>query len=304
MVIQTYLNHLAVERGLAKNSLAAYRRDLTRLAAYLESRRIDVLAVEPGDLDQFVLELRTGTPAHPPLSTASTARTIAAVRGLYRFAVTEGLLTTDPTEALRRPQVAQRLPKALSTQQVSQLLDAVETDTPVGMRDKAFLELLYGTGSRVSEAVGLDIDDLGGDEGIDAVRLLGKGDKERIVPVGSYAASALDQYLVRARPALASAGRGTPAVFLNTRGNRLSRQSGWAIIQAAAGRAFPDDEVHLSPHVLRHSFATHLLQGGADIRVVQELLGHASVTTTQLYTKVTPEHLREVYITAHPRARG
>ncbi|SNS40675.1 integrase/recombinase XerD [Micrococcales bacterium KH10] len=304
MVIQTYLNHLAVERGLAKNSLAAYRRDLTRLAAFLESRSIDVLAVEPGDLDQFVLELRTGTPAHPPLSAASTARTIAAVRGLYRFAVTEGLLTTDPAEALHRPQVAQRLPKALSTQQVSQLLDAVETDTPVGMRDKAFLELLYGTGSRVSEAVGLDIDDLGGDEGIDAVRLLGKGDKERIVPVGSYAASALDQYLVRARPALASAGRGTPAVFLNTRGNRLSRQSGWAIIQAAAGRAFPDDEVHLSPHVLRHSFATHLLQGGADIRVVQELLGHASVTTTQLYTKVTPEHLREVYITAHPRARG
>ena len=226
---------------------------------------------------------------------------MVAVRGLHRFAVREGLVEADPARGVRPPTPPRRLPKALPVDQVERLLDAAGApQTPLALRDRALLEMLYGTGARISEAVGLAIDDL--DRADATVMLRGKGGKERIVPVGGYALRAVDDYLVRSRPGLATAGRGTPAVFLNARGGPLSRQSAWAILRAVAQRAGLAAAV--SPHTLRHSFATHLLDGGADVRVVQELLGHASVTTTQVYTLVTVDRLREVYATAHPRALG
>jgi integrase/recombinase XerD len=228
-----------------------------------------------------------------------------AVRGFHRFLALEGDVTTDPAEAVPPPRPPSRLPKAIPVESVERLLEAALIgDTPVALRDRALFEVLYGAGARISEAIGLDIDDLDlGDLDFrqGSVRLLGKGDKQRVVPLGSYAVSAVDAYLVRARPVLASNGRGTPAVFLNQRGARLSRQSAWGVLQQAAARAGLAG--HVSPHTLRHSFATHLLDGGADVRVVQELLGHASVTTTQIYTLVSPQRLREVYAGAHPRAR-
>ena len=228
-----------------------------------------------------------------------------AVRGLHRFLALEGEVTSDPANAVPPPRPPSRLPKAIPVEHVERLLEAASVgDTAVALRDRALFEVLYGAGARISEAVGLDVDDvdLGGDNDEPAsVRLLGKGDKQRIVPLGRYAVTALDAYLVRARPALAAVGRGTPALFLNQRGARLSRQSAWGALQQAATRA--DLGGHVSPHTLRHSFATHLLDGGADVRVVQELLGHASVTTTQIYTLVSPQRLREVYAGAHPRAR-
>jgi integrase/recombinase XerD len=234
---------------------------------------------------------------------------VVAVRGLHAFAVAEGLAQSDPATAVRPPPPPRRLPKAISVAEVEKLLAAACTG-PSGLRDRALLELLYGTGARISEAVSLDVDDLdlsGGESPgslASAVRLNGKGGKQRLVPVGTFARQAVEAYLVRARPALASAARGgqpSPALFLNARGGRLTRQGAWGALRAAAGRA---GLAHVSPHVLRHSFATHLLDGGADVRVVQELLGHASVTTTQVYTLVTVDKLREVYAAAHPRAIG
>jgi integrase/recombinase XerD len=234
---------------------------------------------------------------------------VVAVRGLHAFVLAEGLATDDPARAVRPPVPPRRLPKAIPVADVERLLDAAGTG-PAALRDRALLELLYGTGARISEAVGLDVDDLDlsgnpGSAGVAAVvRLNGKGGKQRLVPVGRYARQAVDAYLVRARPALAAAsGRGqpSPALFLNARGGRLTRQGAWGALRAAAGRA---QLAEVSPHVLRHSFATHLLDGGADVRVVQELLGHASVTTTQVYTLVTVDKLREVYAAAHPRATG
>jgi integrase/recombinase XerD len=237
------------------------------------------------------------------LSAASAARAVSAVRGLHRFAAREGLVATDVARDVKPPTPPRRLPKALTVEQVTALL-GVPGDTPLGLRDKALLEFLYGTGARISEAVGAAVDDLDLDAD-PAVVLHGKGGRTRIVPVGGYARAALEAYLVRARPGLAASGRGTPAVFLNARGGPLSRQSAWTILHSAAAAAgLPVDGPHaVSPHTLRHSYATHLLDGGADVRVVQELLGHASVTTTQVYTLVTVERLREVYATAHPRAR-
>jgi integrase/recombinase XerD len=222
-----------------------------------------------------------------------------AALGLHRFLLLEGATTDNPAADVRPPVPPRRLPKAICLHDVERLLDAAALPgTPAALRDRALLELLYGCGARISEAVGLDVDDLDLDDGL--VRLRGKGSKERVVPVGSYATAALGAYLVRARPGFAALGRPSPAVFLNTRGGRLSRQSAWAVLQAAAERGRLG--VPVSPHTLRHSFATHLLEGGADVRVVQELLGHASVTTTQIYTKVTADTLREVYVAAHPRA--
>jgi integrase/recombinase XerD len=223
------------------------------------------------------------------------------VRGFHRFLALEGVTGTDPAEGVAPPKVPKRLPKAISITEVENLLAAASLgDTPGSLRDRALLEVLYGAGARISEAVGLDLDDI--DLGQGSVRLFGKGSRERIVPLGSYAQEALTAYTVRTRPALALRGKGTPALFLNLRGARLSRQGAWTVIHAAAERAGLRDTV--SPHTLRHSFATHLLDGGADVRVVQELLGHASVTTTQIYTMVTIQHLREVYAEAHPRARA
>jgi integrase/recombinase XerD len=257
--------------------------------------------VVESDVRDAVVHVRTGGDGSTPLAASSTARFVAAVHGWHRFAAVEGWSSLDPSREVRPPARPRRLPKALPVEDVVRLLDAAGLgEGPVPLRDRALLEVLYSTGARISEVVGLDVDDLDRAEG--QVLLRGKGSKERVVPVGSYALAAVDAYLVRARPALAAHGSGTPALFLNSLGRRLSRQSGWAVLRLAAERAGVRADV--SPHTLRHSFATHLLAGGADVRVVQELLGHASVTTTQIYTQVSPETLREVYAAAHPRARG
>jgi integrase/recombinase XerD len=299
-----YLQHLAVERGMAPNTVAAYRRDLGRYAAYLAERGVEGADdVDRHVLTSFAQALRDGSDGGSPLSARSAARCVVAVRGLHRFWALEGTTRDNPAADLRPPAAGQRLPKAISVAEVGAILESVPVETETGQRDRALLEFLYATGARISEAVGLDVDDLHlerPEEGPAVVRLTGKGSKERVVPLGSYALSALEAYLVRGRPSLVGKGKGTPALFLNARGGRLSRQSAWTALKAAAERAGIEKTV--SPHTLRHSFATHLLEGGADVRVVQELLGHASVTTTQVYTLVTAETLREVYAAAHPRA--
>lgn len=297
--LDRYLRHLAIERGLSANTVAAYRRDLQAFTAALAERGVtEAASLDADAVRGYVAGLRERP---EPLSTSSTARVISSIRGFTRFLIEEGRIGVDPAESLAAPKQPKRLPKALSHAQVEALLAATDGDDAVRMRDKALLELLYATGARVSEAVALDVDDLVGPEGTpELIRVTGKGDKQRIVPVGSFARAAVEAYLVRARPLLAAGRRATPALFLGARGGRLSRQNAWLIIRAAAERAGLTVEV--SPHSLRHSFATHLLAGGADVRVVQELLGHASVATTQLYTHVTIDNLRDAYQQSHPRA--
>jgi integrase/recombinase XerD len=310
---------LLVERGLAANTLESYRRDLARYERVLaDAGRADIGQVTSGDVASYVAGLREGDAEYAPLAASSAGRAMAAVRGLHAFACAQGMTATDPARQVPPPAPPRRLPKAISVEEVVRLLDAAGpvNGAPPMLRDRALLEFLYATGARISEATGLDVDDLTLDDE-PVVRLDGKGGKQRVVPIGRYAAAAIDAYLVRARPALAAGGaraqaagpartgrpRGSvpPAVFLNARGGRLTRQGAWMVLRAAAERAgLP----RISPHTLRHSFATHMLDGGADIRVVQELLGHASVTTTQVYTLVTVEKLREVYAAAHPRALG
>ncbi len=299
--VDAWLTHLDVERGAAKHTLSAYRRDLGRWTAYLTSVGVDrPEQVRETHVTEFLARLREGDDEHGPLAATSAARTLVAVRGLHRFLALEGVLDADPARRVSPPKAPSRLPKAIPVEDVERLLEAASVgDTPASLRDRALLEVLYGTGARISEAVGLDVDDVEGEDGV--VRLRGKGGKERIVPLGSYAAAALEAWLVRGRPTFAARGVGTPALFLNARGGRLSRQSAWSVLRTCAERAHVPG--HLSPHTLRHSFATHLLEGGADVRVVQELLGHASVTTTQIYTLVTVQRLREVYAQSHPRAR-
>jgi integrase/recombinase XerD len=290
--LDRYLRHVAIEKGRSPNTVAAYRRDLEAMLAA-------GTAFEPAALAAYVRDLRERP---EPLAASSIARTISSIRGFMGFLVDEGLLDADPAADLVAPKQPARLPKALTIEQVERLLAATDGDEPAALRDKALIELLYATGARISEAVALNVDDLLGDAGTtEVVRLFGKGGKQRIVPVGSFARAALDAYLVRARPVLSPRGRATPALFLGMRGARLSRQNAWLLLRSAAERAQLDLEI--SPHSMRHSFATHLLQGGADVRVVQELLGHASVATTQIYTRVTADALRDVYIGAHPRAR-
>jgi len=300
LLAERYLRHLAVELGRSRNTIDAYRRDLGAYRGFLAARGIeDLAAVARADVEAFAESLRTGA---APLAPSSVSRMLSAVRGLHRFGLEEGLLAADPSAEVSPPKAPQRLPKAIAIEEVAAILDATSGDEPARLRDRALLELLYGTGARVSEAVGLDVDEAS--EALDSglVRLLGKGGKQRLVPLGSYARAAIEAYLVRGRPALLEGRRGTPALFLGARGARLSRQHVWLVIREAADRAGIAVE-HLSPHTLRHSFATHLLQGGADVRVVQELLGHASVATTQIYTRVTADALRDAYLTAHPRAR-
>lgn len=295
--VDEYLRHLAVERGLARNTVSSYTRDLEIYRTFLESRGIDGLArVTELDLADFTRFL--SSEREPALATASVARVLSAVRGLHRFLLEEGRLEADATRELKPPKLPMRLPKAIPVEDVEALIAATAGERATDLRDTALLELMYATGARVSEAIGLNVDDLVDDE---VVRLFGKGGKQRIVPVGSYARAALDAYLVRARPELAARGRGTPALFVGARGGRLGRQGAWETITRAAERAGLATSV--SPHTLRHSFATHLLAGGADVRVVQELLGHSSVATTQIYTLVTADTLREMYTQAHPRAR-
>lgn len=319
--ISDYLQHVGVERGLAANTLSAYKRDLARYANFLAAQG----ASGPRDITRhhvtaFVQALSDGSDGASALNVRSAARTVVAVRGLHKFWALEGITTADPASEVHPPMPGRRLPKAITVDEVTRILEAAGTDTATGLRDRALLEFLYSTGARISEAVGLDVDDVSldstatdststdsaspdgavGEPAI--VRLFGKGSKERLVPLGSYGARAINAYVVRGRPLLASKGKGTPALFLNARGGRISRQSAWTILKAAAEKANITKDV--SPHTLRHSFATHLLEGGADVRVVQELLGHASVTTTQVYTLVTADTLREVYAAAHPRALG
>ncbi len=299
--VQRYLDHLTVERGSAANTVSSYRRDLVRYKDFLASRGISTLSeVAEADVREFLVALRRGDPERdvPPLADSSVARTLVATRGFHKFAAAEGIVADDVAHAVRPPKPAQRLPKALAVDEVLAILEAAGApDHPRALRDRALLELLYSCGARISEVTALDIDDI--DTEHRAVVLRGKGGKERIVPVGRPAIAAVDAYLVRGRPALAK--KGIPALFLNIRGGRLSRQSAWQVLVDAAAHAGVEKEV--SPHTLRHSFATHLLDGGADVRVVQELLGHSSVTTTQVYTLVTVNTMREVYATAHPRAR-
>jgi integrase/recombinase XerD len=317
--VSRYLDHLSVERGLADHTLQAYRRDLARYQEAMAARgQATIAEITAGDVASFLAGLREGGENHAPLAASSAARAVAAVRGLHAFAAAEGMAGSDVASQVRPPTPPRRLPRAIGVAEVERLIAAAgageEPGDPRPLRDRALLELLYGTGARISEAVGLDVDDLGlagpadGPAGpggpAAALRLSGKGGKQRIVPVGRYAREALDGYLVRARPTLAARSpraRPSPAVFLNARGGRLTRQGAWGVLKTAAERA---DLTGISPHTLRHSFATHLLDGGADVRVVQELLGHASVTTTQVYTLVTVDKLREVYASAHPRARG
>jgi integrase/recombinase XerD len=300
-VVAAYLDHLVVERGTARNTLDSYSRDLRRYAVHLQLAGIsDFTAVTSDEVTSFGVALREGDAEHPPLAASSSARALVAVRGLHKFAHADGITEHDPAREVRPPAPPKRLPKALPVEDVLRLLDMSCAEDERSMRDRALLELLYSTGARISEAVGLDIDDI--DDGERTVLLDGKGGKQRLVPIGRPAVEAVRAYLVRARPALATRGRGTAAVFLNARGSRLSRQSAWQALKTNAERAGISATV--SPHTLRHSFATHLLEGGADVRVVQELLGHASVTTTQVYTMVTVNTLREVYATAHPRALG
>ncbi len=305
--MRRYLQYLVVERGLAANTVESYDRDLRSYATFLAGRGRQALADVTGlDVAEFRAALRTGDYEHPPLAVSSVGRAVVAVRGLHAFALTEGIAQQDPAREVAPPTPPKRLPKAIPLDAVEAILDAAgspEDPDPRVLRDRALLEFLYGTGARISEATGLDVDDLDHLASDPAVLLTGKGDKQRYVPVGSYAVRALDAYLVRGRPVLAvrAAKKQTPAVFLNARGGRLTRQGAWGILREAAARS---GSPAVSPHTLRHSFATHLLDGGADIRVVQELLGHASVTTTQVYTLVTVDKLREVYASAHPRALG
>ena len=298
--VSLYLDHLAVERGLSTNTLSAYRRDLDRYLEYSERVGVtDSTSIDEQHVAGFVAALREGVGDRVPLSSVSAGRALVAVRGFHRFALREGVTAVDPAHVVRPSGTPRRLPKAISVEQVEALIEAAGSgEDPRAVRDRALLEVLYATGARVSEAIGLDVDDLDLEAG--TALLHGKGGKQRLVPVGRMAREAVEAYLVRGRPGLVAAGAGTPALFVNRRGARLSRQSAWSMIRVAAERAGLSADI--SPHTLRHSYATHLLDGGADVRVVQELLGHVSVTTTQIYTLVTVEKLREVYLTAHPRA--
>jgi len=305
-VISGYLDHLLVERGLAANSISSYRRDLRRYEEFcVRNNLLDPKVITAQNISDFLVELRLGVADYQPLSASSAARTLIAVRGLHAFLAREGLTKTDPARAVKPPSATKQLPKALSFSEIEKLLAAVgvnaKGDISVLMiRDQALLELLYGTGARISELINLSLDEVSQlTPQTPILRLRGKGDKERLVPVGRPAMAALQNYLVRSRPVLSTSGKGSSALFLNARGGKLSRQSAWQILQDAAERAGLAGKV--SPHTMRHSFATHLLENGADVRVVQELLGHASVTTTQIYTMVTVDQLREVYATAHPR---
>lgn len=302
--IDEWLGYLRVERGSSINTVSNYKRDIERYRLDLESHGIsDLKTIKSADIERHLADLSAGTVSGKPAAASSIARASAAIRSFHTFVSATSPDIDNPAARITSPKQGSHLPKALSVEQVSALLDAARVgDDVISLRDSALLELLYATGARVSEAVGLALDDLDLDEELPVIRLFGKGRKERIVPLGSYAKVAIEAYIVRSRPVLAQRGQGSPALFLNSRGRALSRQSAWEIIQRVAGRAGIDEDI--SPHTLRHSFATHLLEGGASIRDVQELLGHASVQTTQIYTRVTPTTLKEVYQLAHPRAKA
>ena len=296
--VAEYVRHVTIERGLSVHTVSAYRRDLRAYTTWLEQHGVSSWqAVTPVMIGAYLQDLAVR--AETPLSASSRSRVLSSIRGLHRFLVDEGESALDPTTDLVAPKLPRRLPKAITVEQMSALIEATGGDLDVQIRDRALLELLYATGARISEVVGLNVDDVTAEDRL--IRVRGKGGKQRLVPVGSYAREALDAYLVRARPLFSARGQATPALFLGPRGGRVSRQSAWLVIRAAAERSHLSADI--SPHTFRHSFATHLLAGGADVRVVQELLGHSSVATTQIYTLVTADTLRESYANAHPRAR-
>jgi integrase/recombinase XerD len=300
-LVREYISHLRVEKGLARNTTIAYERDLLRFSTFLAELNLSADQLTSSLMDEFVASLR-GRGGSTPLAESSISRAVVAIRNFYSFASREDNFL-NPIKEFNPPKIPKRLPKALSLEEVESLIaNAYREADLMSIRDVALVELLYATGGRVSEIISIKITDISklGESDTLAIRLQGKGGKERIVPVGRFAQQSLDQYLVRLRPSLLKEGR-NEYLFLNARGTRLSRQSAWSIVDAAAKRAGLVE--HVTPHSLRHSFATHLLDGGADIRVVQELLGHSSVTTTQIYTLVTIDRLRESYAQAHPRAR-
>ncbi len=304
-LVATFLTHIRVERGLSPNTVAAYRRDLDRYLAYLDAQEIDVRDVETPMISGYIGALREGSAGTAPLAASSAARALASIRAFHRFLDEEGEVHDgDPSALVREASRTLRLPDALSIAEVSALIEAASGPftgalaTERALRNRALVELLYGTGCRISEALALDVDDTVQSEAIVLVR--GKGNKERLVPLGRYALDALDAYVTRARPAFLEKGSGSPAIFLGNRGTRLTRQAAFAIVKTAASDAGITS--HVSPHTLRHSYATHLLEGGADVRTVQELLGHASITTTQRYTHLGAQSLREIHASSHPRA--
>lgn len=315
--ITDYLTHLRIERGSSENTLSSYRNDLLRYGAFLLQQEIsEPRQIEETLIAEFLRGVSIGKDGGSAMAERSLARILASVRGLHKYWALEGRTTHDPAAQVTAPKPAETLPKALSVSEVQRLLDTPNPSTELGLRDRALLEFLYATGARITEAVSLDVDDVhvvqetDTEDSLVVVRVTGKGDKQRLVPVGTYAQKAISDYLTAGRPALAEAvaksqakkrRAPSPALFLNKLGGRLSRQSAWTILQRHAGDAGIEQEV--SPHTLRHSCATHMLEGGAGIRMVQEMLGHASVTTTQIYTKVTAEALQEQYATTHPRAR-
>lgn len=308
--IRGYLDHVSVERGLAANTIAAYRRDLDRYRDWLSTRGIDELReVSASDVADFSASLRNPEEADrirgiSVLSASSAARVVVAVRSFHRFALLENWTTIDPAADIAPPSIPRRLPKALPYASVERLIESAgDPQTVIGVRDRALIEFLYGTGTRISEVVGLDVDDVDLDSA--TVVVTGKGDKQRRLPLGGAARSCLVDYLVRGRPSLAQAATGKrrpgAALFLGSKGGRMTRQAAWEVVRRSAEQAGLSG--HVGPHSLRHSYATHLMEGGADVRVVQELLGHSSVTTTQIYTLVTADALREVYAASHPRAQ-
>jgi integrase/recombinase XerD len=292
-LVEQFLRFMALEKGRSANTIAAYRRDLERWSSRLGSRSIG--DVTSSEVSGHLAKLRA-----EGLGSSSITRALSTIRSFHRYLVAESITVNDPTGSVLSPNRTLRLPKALTIDDVSLLIESTPTDTPVGLRDRALLELLYATGARVSEATVLSVDDVRPDDMRDVITLTGKGNKQRVVPLGTFARDAIEAYLVRGRPALSAKGDGSPHLFLGARGKPLSRQNAFLILRAAAERA--GITAVISPHTLRHSCATHLLRGGADIRVVQELLGHSSVATTQIYTLVTKDALTEAYRSAHPRA--
>lgn len=303
VVLKSFLDHLRIEKGLSPNSITAYDRDLRKFALFVYSESLEYSSLTEEDISRYEASLK-----RLDLSPASINRAISALKSFYLYLGIEYEIA-NPMQAVERRKLTRKLPKALTVSEITSLIDATKRlDNPISLRDFALLELLYGTGARVSEVIGINLNDIASStddqSAVSTVKLRGKGSKERIVPIGSYAMKALSEYLTRTRPALAEKSKqknANAALFLNSRGTRLSRVSAWQIVSDAADATGLRGKI--SPHVFRHSYATHLLDGGADIRVVQELLGHASVTTTQIYTLVTIDKVREAYANAHPRAR-
>ena len=297
----SYLDQLRIERGLSSNSISSYSRDLQKFESFLQANKRDFKRLSPQDLTDFEVSLKS-----LGLALSSINRALSAVKGFYKYASLEFDIA-NPTLEIASAKIARKLPKALSVEEVTKLIEAAKREgDATSLRDFAILELLYSSGGRVSEVVGVNTSDISisktADGDVTVLKLRGKGSKERLVPLGKFAVAAIEDYFTRTRPALAAKNsKSEPALFLNARGKRLSRQSAWQIVLDAAVATGLEGRV--SPHVFRHSYATHLLDGGADIRVVQELLGHSSVTTTQIYTLITIDKVRETYSTAHPRAK-